>query len=289
LLLDTTHKKWAVGTLALALAAFLLYVFLRGRAGGEWTGGSRAGLWFGIAAGFLMVLAGFLAALRRVPSWWWLGTRKTWLRIHIWFGLLSGFVALLHSGFRWGGLLETALWVVLFLTLVSGVYGLVLQQFMPRLITLRVEREAPYEQIPHLCHELRRRGDKIVDDVFAMDVTASQASVLASQTGLGAKMQLQQFYETHVRPYLSPRQPPRPMLGNPLRSETAFARMRALPGLVDVKDKLTALEDLCEERRQLAEQERLHHWLHVWLLLHIPLSVVLLVLGVAHVVSALYY
>jgi hypothetical protein len=289
LLLDTTHKKWAVGTLALGLASFLLYLGLRRAAGGEWTGGSTAGLWFGIAAAGLMVFAGLLAALRKAPSWWWLGTRKTWLRGHIWFGLLSGFIALLHSGFRWGGYLEQALWVVLLLTLVSGVFGLILQQFLPRLITLRVQREAPYEQIPHLCVELRHRADKILDDIFAMDVTASQASVLASQTGLGAKMQLQQFYETHVRPYLSPRQPPRPMLANPLRAETAFARIRALPGLVDVKPKLIDLEDLCEERRQLAEQERLHQWLHAWLLCHIPLSAVLLVLGVAHVVSALYY
>jgi hypothetical protein len=289
LLLDTTHKKWAVGTLALALASFLLYLWLRRAAGSEWTGGSTAGLWFGIAAAALMVFAGLLAALRRVPSWWWLGTRKTWLRGHIWFGLLSGFIALLHSGFSWGGPLERVLWVVLLLTLVSGVFGLVLQQFMPRLITLRIQREAPYEQIPHLCAELRRRADKLLDQVFATDVIASQASILASQTGLGAKMQLQQFYETHVRPFLGPEQPPRPMLGNPLRAETAFARIRALPGLVDAKAQLVALEDLCEERRQLAEQERLHHWLHAWLFCHIPLSVVLLVLGVAHVVSALYY
>ena len=43
------------------------------------------------------------------------------------------------------------------------------------------------------------------------------------------------------------------------------------------------------ERRRLAEQERLHGWLHGWLLLHIPLSAALLVLGVAHAVTALYY
>jgi len=37
------------------------------------------------------------------------------------------------------------------------------------------------------------------------------------------------------------------------------------------------------------EQERIHRWLHIWLLLHIPLSVALLVLGVLHIVTALYY
>jgi hypothetical protein len=56
-----------------------------------------------------------------------------------------------------------------------------------------------------------------------------------------------------------------------------------------VKEQLGQLETFCDERRQLGEQERLHRWLHSWLLVHIPLSVVLLVLGLAHAVLSLYY
>jgi hypothetical protein len=58
---------------------------------------------------------------------------------------------------------------------------------------------------------------------------------------------------------------------------------------VEVKEQVTELQRLCDERRQLAEQERLHRLLHGWLLVHIPLSAVLLVLGVAHAVMSLYY
>ena len=46
---------------------------------------------------------------------------------------------------------------------------------------------------------------------------------------------------------------------------------------------------MCEERRLLREQERMHFWLHSWLLVHVPLSAALLVLGAAHVVMSLYY
>ena len=49
------------------------------------------------------------------------------------------------------------------------------------------------------------------------------------------------------------------------------------------------LETFCNERRQLATQERLHRWLHGWLYLHIPLSVALLVTGSAHAFMSLYY
>jgi hypothetical protein len=52
---------------------------------------------------------------------------------------------------------------------------------------------------------------------------------------------------------------------------------------------LADLEDICDEARQLMRQERLHHWLHGWLLLHIPLSVALILLGAIHAVVALRY
>ena len=72
-----------------------------------------------------MVYAGLLAAHRRLPVRRWLGARKAWLRGHLWLGLLSGVFILCHSGFRWGGPLEQVLWIVLILTLVTGVFGLV--------------------------------------------------------------------------------------------------------------------------------------------------------------------
>src|SRR5437879_12355382 len=108
------------------------------RTPGGVTGGSRVGLCYGILGSALMMFAGLLSGLRRVPSWWWIGSRTAWLKGHIWLGLLSGVVILCHSGFRWGGLLEQILWIVLGLVLVSGILGLLAQQVLPRMITTRV-------------------------------------------------------------------------------------------------------------------------------------------------------
>ena len=52
---------------------------------------------------------------------------------------------------------------------------------------------------------------------------------------------------------------------------------------------LDDLQDICDEARQLSRQERLHHWLHGWLLLHIPLSLALIVLGAIHAIMALRF
>ena len=74
-----------------------------------------------------------------------------------------------------------------------------------------------------------------------------------------------------------------------MRTRARFAEFMALPELSAERDHLRGLEQLYEQRRQIAMQEHLHHWLHSWLLFHIPLSLALLILAVAHVVTALYY
>jgi hypothetical protein len=50
-----------------------------------------------------------------------------------------------------------------------------------------------------------------------------------------------------------------------------------------------ALRDLCEQRRQLHAQARLHFWLHNWLWVHLPLSVALVVLMGIHIYVTLRY
>jgi hypothetical protein len=52
---------------------------------------------------------------------------------------------------------------------------------------------------------------------------------------------------------------------------------------------LDDLENICDEEQQLIRQIRIYRWLHGWLLVHVPLSIALLVLGGVHAVMALRY
>jgi hypothetical protein len=292
LLIDSTHKGWFWATLVVAVIALGVWFALDLRSPARLAGGSTAGLWYGTVGALLMVYAGLLAAHRRLMRWQWLGARQTWLRGHIWLGLLSALFLLCHSGFRWGGTLERLLWLAVAGTLVTGILGLALQQTLPRALTTRVAAEAPYEQLPHICGLMRRKADALVDGVCAEqdapveDPGSTRAALRLAEDG---RLQLRHFYEKEVRPFLAPRVPRRSPLLDPLRTEARFEQIGRLSGLEAAGDQLTELAGLCEERRQLAEQERLHFWLHAWLLLHVPLSAAVLVLGAAHVVSALYY
>jgi vacuolar-type H+-ATPase subunit I/STV1 len=277
-LIDSTHKRWFAVTTGIAVATTAFYLWCYRSTPGGLTGGSLVGLWYGLIGSALMVYAGLLSLLRRVPSWWWIGSRKVWLRGHIWLGLLSGLFIFYHSGFRWGGPLELVLWIVLLLTLATGIFGLLLQQFLPRILTTRIASEAPYEQIPHLCAGMRQRAETLVDAVRADD-----------KIDADVRTELYTFFDREVRPFLAAAYVSSAELAHPLRSEILFAHVRAMPGMSAVKEQLGQLEFYCDERRQLGEQERLQRWLHGWLLLHVPLSVVLFVLGLTHAVVSLYY
>jgi hypothetical protein len=281
LLIDSLHRRWFLATTVAAIVALAVYATCERGSPGGLTGGSTVGLWYGALGSGLMVYAGLLSALRKVPSWWWVGSRQVWMRGHIWLGLLSAVFLLCHSGFRWGGPLERLLWAVTIAVLATGVLGLVLQQVLPRLLLTRVPCEAPYEQVPHLCRLMRQKADALVDSACGPADAAAPAE--------GGKAQLRAFYERDVRPFLAPDMPRGAPLLDSHQLESRFAHLGKVPGLEAAGPALAQLQALCEERRLLADQERLHFWLHSWLLLHVPLSAALLVLGIAHAATALYY
>ncbi len=271
LLIDSTHKRWLFGSLLAATFAVGLYYWLARTSTSEVRGGSVVGMWYGIGGALLMVYAGLLAAHRKLLRWPLIPARSWWLKGHIWLGLLSGVLILCHSGFRWGGTLERILWLVFALTLLTGIFGLWLQQFLPRLLAGRVPQETPYEQIPHVARVLEQKAEAMID-LLCEDARLDE----------GTRARLREVFEGDIRPFLA-RQP------GPEKAEADFTRLHALPGLMMLKDQVAQLEQWCLERRHLDEQERLQRWLHGWLLVHVPLSIALLVLGLAHALGSLYF
>ncbi|TXT38431.1 MAG: hypothetical protein FD138_382 [Planctomycetota bacterium] len=98
--------------------------------------------------------------------------------------------------------------------------------------------------------------------------------------------ELRDFHVRVVRSFLSTGRSPQHRLDDNISARRVFAQLRSdLPA--ELHDSIQQLEDLCEERRQFNTQLRLHRWLHWWLILHIPPSIALLVLFVAHVIVSL--
>ena len=232
-----------------------------------------------------------------------------------------------------GGLMNQALLATFVIVIASGIWGLVLQQYLPKLLLEQVPAETIYEQIEHVAAQQCADAERIVravcepapglpgEDVATAprqehgppaahagaddsDNVAEYAVVTGfrSMTGIQGKVletvpiysvipdtrEISRRFFQDLRPYLLEGAAGGSPLASPLELARFFDALRAASpaaasGLID------QLRQVCENRRQFDLQARIHRWLHGWLLVHVPVSVVLGVLLVIHVPVALWY
>jgi hypothetical protein len=104
-----------------------------------------------------------------------LGTSATWLQWHLYIGIGSVGVFVLHAGVPWpSGVLNSTLAVIYLATIASGLVGLFLTRTIPRQLA-RVGEEVIYERIPALRLQVRSQAGEAV----LQSVTASGATMLA--------------------------------------------------------------------------------------------------------------
>jgi hypothetical protein len=292
--IDTTHKKWLIASLLILGAATFVYVPYAASSPMGPSGASGLGLVFGIAGFACMVFAGLLGARKKVPVWR-IGRAQAWMRGHLWLGLLSLPLILFHGGFRFGGPLTSILMILLILVVASGIFGAVLQHYLPSVITSEVPLETIFEQIERVRGQLLAEADEFVAGASALGnplaTTGARAAVATEELNAISEADvapLRNFYSRQMRPFLEKPDARGQALADASKARTVFEGLRTLlrPDLHGIVEDL---QEICEEERQLRKQARLHHWLHGWLMLHIPLSLALLLLGAAHAYMALRY
>jgi hypothetical protein len=327
--MDKTQRGWAFASLIIFLASAIGYVIYALNATPRPSGGSAVGLFFGIVGFGFMIFAALLGARKRVPVWR-LGRAQAWMRGHLWLGLLSLPMILFHGAFHFGGAMTRVLMWLLIITVGSGLFGAVLQNYLPRVMTTDVPLETIYDEIGNVRRLLRDEADRDVESVcgplgFAHDASLDEqraggftamrpiaaaagargpaAPVISVANSGGtavaaapeiillseeASAPLRRFYVNEMRPFLDRPSQRRLVLGRADKAKLAFAAVRTLLPEA-AQSTLNDLEDICDEARQLRKQEQLHHWMHGWLLVHIPLSLALILLGAVHAVIALRY
>src|SRR5258706_1211486 len=167
--IDRTHRPWWMFTLiALGIGA-AVYVLYAVRSPGGPRGGNALGLTFGIAGYTLMLFAGLLGARKKVPVCR-IGRAQTWMRGHLWLGLLSLPLILFHGGFAFRGPLTALLMLLFVIVVVSGVVGAALQHYLPRIMTKQVPMETIYEEIPRVRAQLREEADQLAEAATLVEV-----------------------------------------------------------------------------------------------------------------------
>jgi hypothetical protein len=316
------HRRWLT-LICIATVAAVGWYLLEARGAMRWPGGSSLpGLVFGTLAAAIIVFE-FLLWPRRWHKLraWRIGRTQTWLRAHIWLGLLSVPLVVLHTGFQLGGPLSTLLAVVFSGVIASGVFGLAMQQILPRLMLDFAPAETIYSQIDYVsgqnaadaqrlvlaaCGAEREpanadrssplANDENVDEAFVVigavrTVGNVRGKVLATQARAASVDNPQAvraaFFDT-IKPYLEGSGRNQSLLADRNRAAPWFEELRLGAGSAG-REVIDALENWCESRRQFDLQARLHRWLHGWLSIHLPLSAALLILLAAHIYAALKY
>jgi hypothetical protein len=292
--IDATHRPWlwfSIALIAVSAAVYIPYARSTVTPGG----GTAVGLTFGVIAIGFMTFAALLGVRKR-----WriirIGSARVWLKAHLWLGMLALPMVLFHAAFHARGLLAFILMTLTVIVVVSGLYGAWLQHTLPSRMFREVPYETIYDQIDVIREQLAAEAK-----LHALNVTQA----LAPARGAGATVTMtlvdvpeygeevaafDAFYEAKVAPYLTAdrRQVKSFTLYDRTRSAEEFdlyRRMFPPTGWPPI----SALEDVCEEKRQLDHQIRLHHWLHAWLLIHLPVSLALILLAFIHAVVALHY
>ncbi len=300
MLIDRQSRPWIIITIVLFVAATALYFpYARAQLHGP-TGSSWQGITYGIVGTAFITFAMLLSFKKRVRTMR-IGRAYWWMQGHVWLGLLAYPVILYHAGLRFGpsyGLTWWLMWLFTFIV-VSGIVGVVLQNIVPTKMLRDLPLETIYEQAEHVTAGLQAEAAGIVEhcgaqqeeDAFNRDAVPAGGAVatLSHTTALGRGQQaLRDFYTTDVQPFLQEKLAGNSRLMNLTTATATFDSVRlALPK--ELHEHLGDLQSIVDERRQIARQKKLHHLLHGWLLIHVPLSFAMMVLAVVHIVVALRY
>jgi len=421
-IINAKHLPWFIFVCLATIGACILYVgnfyparlplwlrlppsLLQTPTQHQTVGGTPLGLAFGAISLGIFVFAALLSLRKRIPFWRAV-TVRWWLRAHIWLTLLTIPLVILHSGFRLGGPMTTLLMAMYAVVMVSGIYGLILQHFIPTLMLEWLPAETVFEQIPHIRAQLAAAAEKMrhsflptppkktdadaaapnlasaiavgasamvstkgnlstptarAKTAVGSTVTAEPLTTAAATSGetieakaiapiptaansgaitsespkavaipranvaetIGAptaRVQsepgaglaatpassaqtprraappvpdpaseaiLAEFIEDQILPYLRARNGKKLRLGNERYADDTF-RFLKLQVAETYRTRVEEIQAWCDERRMLDLQTRLHHWLHGWLFIHVPVSVLLLLMTGWHAFETLF-
>lgn len=231
-----------------------------------------AGQGFGIVGATLVFVgvAGYTAR-KRLRFLARFGALKHWLQVHIFLCTLGPFLVLLHTTFKFGGIVSIAFWSMA-VVVASGVFGRYVYVRIPKTINGRfLSLEAVADKVRDLTQDIADRTGVAAAELEALLAPTAPATASAGLVGalvLAFHEDLRQRRQLRgVRRFLHGRGVPRELRGTVL--------------------------DLAKEQRRLRQQalmlrpfQRLFRYWHV---VHLPLATVMFVVVCVHVtVSVLF-
>ena len=261
---------WLLGFGIACLLAALVYV--ANMIFGELHPANAWGLSYGITATVLFLGVMVYSIRRRM-----MGVRKlprTWiyLQFHVYGGALFLLFMFMHANFQLpNGMITWWLWILSIWIVISGLIGIVIQKWIPTVLNTGLSTEVHYDRIPVLIEASGLKAKKLIEmsgelvrDFYTKNLentfTAPQPRLIYYLDAASSIHKDTQKFD-HVRPFLS---------------EEERLRFDELKMIYKTKLEMDAHFTL----------QRALRW---WIYAHAPLSLLLIVLLIVHILSFVYY
>jgi hypothetical protein len=232
------------------------------------------GLFYGVTGTFLIALLALFGVRKRAYRSS-LGTLEGWLQAHIYLGLLVLIILAFHSGGHFSDRIAAASFVILSIVVASGIVGAILYSSIPRLLT-GVEGNLSPTEISAQLNQLARQMSRIAShrsakfrELYEELLRMSEPPFLAGWRILFASRRESLIQKDDEWKQMLARVPAEEQ--EELRQMLVLSRQRN------------------ELLRTLVLQQRYRNVLESWRYVHVPLTFVLLVLMIVHIVAAFYY
>ena len=218
----------------------------------------------------VMLLLTFFNLRKKVP-FLRMGSAKFWLQMHIYVGIFSGALFLVHISWTWpSGIFYQIFSLTYVVVFVSGFVGLWISRSFPKRLTL-AGYETPFEKMPFARAKLREDAEALI----LTGVDGQTAPVLAEfyTKQLGIFFTKPANLWAHLRGSRGPQ----------VAHTTQFDEVQRYAKKAEIV-MLDGLRDLVDQKHMLDFQYSLQLSLRLWLFVHIPLSYSVLVFSVLHIV-----
>jgi len=268
---------WGKLTLATTLVLVISYIIYSRRVSPN--GATLVGLIYGIISFVAILLLMYYGMRKRsyAAKHWSL---RAWLSFHVYIGTMTLLLVPLHAGFKFGFDIHTLAYVLLVMVVASGIVGAALYLLLPRRFEPFGE-ELTYPMGQSTDEELR----KIIRQMRALAIDKSQEFADACQTEIEYGI-------------------PRRHAGWGLlwrKSATAALVATQIEAFQDYLQHIPEVEHeafqnlarLATQKRDLEHrmvaQMRLQNLLEAWLYIHLPVSLVMFIVVIIHILVVFYY
>lgn len=238
----------------------------------------NGGTWYGytmgtIGAGLIVWLTFLGIRKRAITNGVW--SLKAWVSAHVYLGLALTVIATLHTGFQFGWNIHTLAYALMMLVVLSGLYGIFVYAVLPKRLSSN-RRETTQKQMVEAIRSLDRQLNDAAQPLNQAQAAAVNLSIEESRIGGGF------WRRMSIRP-------------DDCGTRRAIAKLKGLSRNATEAER-TALDTVgplldrkSEALLQLRRHVQTRALLSVWLGVHVPASIALLMALTAHVVSVFIY